>query len=134
MTPSSMVSFKLVPLAEVILVTLSLSGCGTSSSIRSDSSPPFAKVKEALAQTGVSFCNLSLSSGGTFCDRHSGDPVEATVYTDVPASMFRSIVNLAKDPNNTVWTNGRTIVSLPDPSRSMAAELARNGFKHFTST
>jgi hypothetical protein len=128
-----MVSFKLVPMVAVMLVTLSLSGCGTSSSIRSDSSPPFANVKEALAQTGVSFCNLSLSSGGTFCDRRSGGPVEATVYTGVPASMFSGIVSLAKAPSNTVWTNGRTIVALPNPSRSMVAALARNGFKRSTS-
>ena len=134
MAPNSKASSKVAPLAVLVLVTLSLLGCSTSSSIRSESSPSFAAVKAALAQTGVDFCNLRFSSGGTYCDRHSGGPAEATVYTDVPASFFSSEVSLAKVPNNSVWANGRTIVAVPSPNQTLVTALDRNGFKRYRST
>jgi len=134
MTLSSKASFKVAPLAVLVLVTLSLSGCSTSSSIRSDSSPSFAAVKTALAPTGVDFCNIRFSSGGTFCDHHAGGPAEATVYTDIPASVFSSAVSQAKVPNNSVWANGGTIVAVPSPSQTLVTALDRNGFKRYSNT
>jgi hypothetical protein len=87
MTPSSKALSKVAPLAVLILATLSLSGCRTSSAIRSDSSPSFVAVEAALAQTGVDFCNISPSPGGTYCNRHAGGPPMVWVYSDFPASF-----------------------------------------------
>ena len=134
MTPRSKAHFKAAPLAVLILVTLSLSGCSTSSSIQSDSSPSFAAVKTALAQSGVHSCNLRFSSGGTFCDRHIGDPSEATVYTNTPASFFGSEVSVAKALHNSVWANGRTIVAVASPSPTLVTALDRNGFSRYEGT
>jgi hypothetical protein len=133
-TPCSKTHSKAAPLAVLILVTLSLLGCSTSSAIRSDSSPSFAAVEAALAQTGVHSCNIRFSSGGTYCDRHTGDPSEATVYTDTPASFFSNEVSVAKALYNSVWANGRTIVAVPSPNQTLVTALDRNGFKRYRRT
>src|SRR5271155_4870356 len=123
---------SVAPLAVLILVTLSLSGCSAPNSIRSDSSPSFAAVEAALAQTGVDFCNMSYSQGGSFCDRHAGQPSVAMVVTDIPEEFFTSAVSLAKIPDNSVWINGGTIVGVNNPSRAVVTALDQNGFKWLT--
>lgn len=120
------------PLALVALVTLSISGCSTSSSIRSDSSPSFAAVEAALAQTGIEFCNLRFSSAGSYCDHYPGQPPVATVSADTPASFFGDAISIAEVPDNSVWANGRTIVSLRSPSQMVVTALKQNGFKWLT--
>ena len=132
MTHSLKASSNMAPLAVLMLVTFSMSGCGTSDAIRSDSSPSFAAVEAALARTGVELCDLRLSSGGTYCDRHTAEPSEGTVYSDIPASFFTFEVDLAKIPHNSVWANGRTIVSIPGPSQTVVTALEGNGFKWLT--
>jgi hypothetical protein len=117
------------PLVLCTLVTLTLAACSTSSAIRSDSSPSFAAVQGALAQTGVEICNLSSSPGGRYCDHHTGHPSVAVVYADIPESFFSSTVSIAKVPDNSVWVNGRTIVAVPGPSQTVVAALSGNGFK-----
>ena len=129
MISSSKAYSMAAPLAGLILATLSLSGCSTSSAIRPDSSPSYAAVEAALTQTGADICNISLSSGGSYCDRHTDNPSEATVYTDFPASFFSDEVSIAEVPNNSVYANGRTIVAVPSPSRTLVTALNQNGFK-----
>jgi len=135
-TPSSQASSKAPPLAVLILVTLSLSGCSAPSAIRSDSSPSYAAVEAALAPTGVEFCNVTLSPGGTYCDSHyvPGHPSVAMVFTGFPASFFSYEVGMADIPHNSVWVNGRTIVGVPRPGQAVVTALDQNGFKRYRST
>ena len=81
MALSSKASSKVAPLTVLTLLTLTISGCNTSSAIRPESSPSYEAVEAALAQTGIKFSNIRLTAGGSYCYRQNGLTIIAKLCT-----------------------------------------------------